>query len=215
MKKSVIILLLLICIFTLNAEMYMSFGLKGGISLNHMWGDDWDNQVTFNTGDNTFRLGFSVGGFVSVNISNSIALQPEVYLSLIGGGYDYTEAGSTIENTQRLWVLEIPILLKLTMPAGNFRGAVFAGGNIMIKMFDYTQIDDDQEDVISDQQFERPYFGLVGGIEMDIPMNDKMYFIVDVRYCLMLSDIFAETMATGPEMKSNSLKFMVGIGTGM
>lgn len=218
MKKTIIILLLIVCTFTVNAQMSMAFGLKGGISLNHMWGDDWDAEVNIANGDNKMRLGFSIGGFAAISIMKNLAIQPEVYLSLIGGGYDYIDVVPT-ENTQRLWVLEIPILAKLTLPAGEFKGAVFAGGDIMIKVFEYNRITEssinNNEEPVNDIYFKRPYFGLVGGIELGIPMSQKMSFLIDIRYCWMLSDIFDEDYSVDPEQKSNSLKFMVGIATGM
>ena len=215
MKKSIIILIFIICTTTVSAQMNMSFGLKGGLSLNHMWGDDWDGQLVSFDAENAFRLGFSVGGFATININENIAIQPEVYLSLIGGGMDYTESGNEMEDTRRLWVVEIPILIKLTMPAGNFRGSVYAGGDIMIKVFDYTvEINGEEDDTEDDSLFNRPYFGLVGGIEMNIPISDSLYFIADVRYVCMLSDIFNKRTTSNPEYKSNSIKFLVGIGTG-
>jgi hypothetical protein len=216
MKKNIIIFLILtIFVFSAGAEMGMSFGMKGGISLNHMWGDDWDDVLNSDDGDNKMRLGFSVGGFAALNIMKNFAIQPEVYMSLIGGGYDYVAGGDTYENTQRLWVVEIPILAKLTLPAGNFKGSVFAGGDIMIKVFDYTSKTDEEEETINDIYFKRPYFGLVGGIELGIPMSNKLTFLVDIRYVWMLSDIFDEDFTNNTEFKSNSLKFMIGIATGM
>ncbi len=213
-KKSIIILIFIICAVTASAKINMSFGLKGGLSLNRMWGDDWDNQMTTDNGENALRLGFSAGGFAVINFNENIAIQPEVYLSLIGGGYNYTTGNTEIEYTHRLWVIEIPILLKLTIPAENFRGSVYAGTDIMIKIFDYSIIDDNvEEETTDDINFKRPYIGLIGGIEMDIPISDKLYFIVDVRYVLMLSDIFKSETTFNPEFKSNSIKFLIGIGT--
>jgi hypothetical protein len=199
--------------------MNMAFGVKGGISLNHMWGDDWDDQITLYDGDNKMRLGFSVGGFLAVNVMKNFALQPEIYISLIGGGMDYTYAGNEIENYQRLWILEIPILAKFIMPAGKFKGGIFAGPDIMIKMFDYTIREEssagDADAVTDDSFFKRPYLGLVAGVELGIPITQKMSFLIDVRYCLMVSDIYDDEVVVNPEWKSNSLKFMVGIGTGL
>ena len=219
MKKTLIVFLLAaICTLTASAEFSMAFGLKGGISLNHMWGDDWDSEVNSVNGDNKMRLGFSVGGFAALNIMKNLAIQPEVYLSLIGGGYDYINT-DTYEIRKRLWVVEIPILAKLTLPAGKFKGSLFAGGDIMIKVFDYQSVTEgpggEEEEPVDDIYFKRPYFGLVTGIELGIPMSGKITFLVDVRYTVMFSDIFDDTFESNPEYKSNSLKFMVGIGTGL
>ncbi len=65
MKKIIILVLVffLTTAFSLSAQSNMSFGVKGGISLSHFTGENWDDFVESNDGESKMRLGFSAGGF--------------------------------------------------------------------------------------------------------------------------------------------------------
>ena len=105
MKKIFIILILAMLIPTIGFSLNMSAGIKGGVSLNHMWGDDWDAYFDSNpTWEKKFRLGFSVGGFVSLDIMKNIAIQPEIYFSMIGGGFEDTASGSEADYKHQILV---------------------------------------------------------------------------------------------------------------
>ena len=148
-----------------------------------------------------------------------------LYFSMIVGGMDiddYLGSGYTLETFEKLLVVEIPILLKITLPTGKFKAALFADPDIMIKVGDYTyhsEFDGTEipgsETVTVDVYFKRPYFGLALGGEIDIPVSEKMFFIVDVRYVIMFSSIFDEDIFGENDSSMNSLKFMAGIGMSM
>ncbi len=136
-------------------------------------------------------------------------------------GWEMDDGINTLDFFRRIMVVEIPVLLKLTLPAGKFKAALFAGPDIMIKVGDYTyhaELDGTEvpgtENVLDDVYFKRPYFGLALGGEIDIPVSEKMFFIVDVRYVIMFSSIFDEDIY-GYDISMNSLKFMAGIGMSM
>ncbi len=71
MKKIVVFVLVLFLTTTisLSAQSYLTFGLKGGISLSHGTGDDWDWWLEDREAlygypvENKMKLGFSAGGF--------------------------------------------------------------------------------------------------------------------------------------------------------
>ena len=71
------------------------FGAKTGLNLANVTGDVEENSML---------IGFSVGGFVSVGISEAFSLQPELLYSTRGTSYD---GGNFVTS-----YLDIPILAK-------------------------------------------------------------------------------------------------------
>ncbi len=133
-------------------------------------------------------------------------------------GWEMDDGINTLDFFRRIMVVEIPVLLKLTLPAGKFKASLFAGPEVMIHVGEAnwwyeldgtdTNTGEDYEDITN------PFWGLALGGEIDIPVSEKMFFIVDVRYVIMFSSIFDENIY-GYDISMNSLKFMAGIGMSM
>ena len=209
MRKICIMLILSLLIPLLSFSLDMMAGIKGGPSINHFMGDDWEEWRDNNVGDgNKLTLGYSVGGFVSVNLTKNIAFQPEFYFTLTGGGAQASGYPDYVYK-EKIMVLEIPVLLNMGMSIGKMRASLLAGVDFMINVGDYKWETEspDNEGTHEYDNLKSFYIGLVGGVALDIPISAKTYFLIDVRYVFMLTSMFEDF-----EQKSNSLKFMGGLG---
>jgi hypothetical protein len=77
MKKT--LLTFFVAILTLSASAQLSGGLKGGLNLANFAGDVEDNSM---------RIGFHVGGFLTFNVSDALSIQPEVLYNSVGSKFE-------------------------------------------------------------------------------------------------------------------------------
>lgn len=126
----------------LAQESWWSVGLKPGVALSQLSGDDADhfNMSNCRADDNVdirggtcfVRTGASVGGFLSLRLTPTIAIQPEFYYVQRGGEYSLYYSprppgfpvGELITFTRVLDYIEIPLLLRWRQDIGIFRLAV-------------------------------------------------------------------------------------------
>jgi outer membrane protein with beta-barrel domain len=91
-------------------------GLLAGLNLSTVGGDDVD--------DAEGRTGGIFGGYVSLGIGRSWAIQPEVLFSMKGA----TDNSGGDETTLKVNYIEVPLLLRLNIPtAGSVDPHVYAG----------------------------------------------------------------------------------------
>lgn len=114
MKQVLIsIMALLIIAFSIShtsAQGITAIGLKGGLNLANISGEDAD--------DTNFRIGFAIGGFVTYSLNEQLALQPEIYFTSKGFKTEEEESNSysgyrysiSSESSVSLNYLEIPVL---------------------------------------------------------------------------------------------------------
>lgn len=185
-----------------------SFGLKGGINLADLRGDDVDV-------DTDFRLGATGGGFLTYSISDWFALQPEILYSQKGAEFGETIAGAPVEVTGKLDYLEIPILAKLTIPINStftpnlFIGPAFSfllSAKLKAEAMGVTIIDLDTKD------FQKSFdVGLVFGGGIDIAVGTGK-ITADTRYVMGLMNIDDPEVGDAPDVKNSVISFMVGYG---
>lgn len=103
-------------------------GVKVGINLAKLTGDDAEGLKT--------KVGIVGGAFITYSFSPTIAIQPELLYSMKGSKWDTTETfsreGVDVSYSEsikgKLTYLQIPILLKVTVPtSGNIKPSFFAG----------------------------------------------------------------------------------------
>ena len=101
----------------------MMFGIKGGLNLANITGDD--------VGDTSMKMGLVVGGSLCYNITEIFAIQPELLFTMKG-------AKETIEGEDgylKLSYIEIPLLLKVNLPTeGKIDPMLYAGPGFGILM---------------------------------------------------------------------------------
>jgi len=156
----------------------IQFGIRGGGNTSKLTGADLqDLEKNVKT-----KVGLVGGIFFAINIGKVITIQPEIL---------YTMKGSQLEDpfgeySGKLFgdYLEIPLLLKLSLPTPGIQPAIFAGPSIGFKLKEKLQING--EDVpLEEALLEKNDYGAVFGAGLDF----GRHFMIDVRYSLGLKKV--------------------------
>jgi hypothetical protein len=186
-------------------------GLKIGVSSAKLHGDDVGDLEDLLGEDLKSRIGFSVGGFITFNISEMFAIQPEVLYTMKGLRYEEEIFGETLKVWMKLDYLEIPVLVKIIFPSpGGVNPYLFAGPAVAIKVSGKVKAEfageSDEEDI---EDMKSTDFGLVIGAGVDFGFGalGKGTLSVDIRYSLGLSTI---SDFEGDDVKNGAFSLMVG-----
>lgn len=214
MKKLVVILgVLLLATAVLAQDEGKGLSAKGfkvGLNLANVSGSDVDallEAVTDETGlnaDKKMLMGFAFGGFLTFNLSPTIALQPEVLYSM--KGFKVTVEGVDVDMT--LNYLEIPVLLKARFGNSTTRPSLFAGPALGILLSSKAEASGFSVD--TDDLWKTTDFGIVFGGGVDFPAGQGT-MMFDARYTLGLT----QTPDSGPvdiDIKNTNISFMLGYG---
>ena len=106
--------LLTFCVPSAEAQSFSGFGIKGGAALAQLRGEV-EGEEDAETTDR--KLGFAVGVFGTIPLGPALALQPEVLYVQKGGAF--TEEDLEVEADLNLDYVQVPVLVKLTLPAGG------------------------------------------------------------------------------------------------
>lgn len=180
----------------------LTWGLKAGVSVANLYGDDVNHSDV--------RQGFSGGLFFNYRFNSRWAVQPEVLFRTKGAEL---EPGLTGENgvaDYDFGYLDIPVLAKYYIPAGNMlRPNIYAGPEVGFKLYgesNNSEIDEDLKDA---------EFGMAFGAGLDFNLgSDPANFVrtvgLNLGYTLGLTDIF-DTPAQ-PEARNGALLAALSIG---
>lgn len=165
------------CIITIFISISLSnateigFGAKGGLSFANMYGID-----AAYVGN---RIGFNVGAFTSIGLSNVFKIQSEVLYTQKGGRYvpPSPPPGVTI---LKLDYVEAPVLIKAVIPSHsgtNF--SLFTGPFVAYNISARAVYDTFPEyDIDNANDFD---YGLVFGAGLDFPLS-RGKIVLDARY---------------------------------
>jgi hypothetical protein len=170
-------LMALLLAYPLSAQV----GLKGGVNFSTLSQKGAD-VVSFSW---EMAAGFTVGAFYTVNISEYLALQPELYYSKKGGKLEGGILGVLASKSIAIHYLEIPLLLKLKFPTqSRINPSVFVGPYVSLKLSDKGEIKvlglELEEELI---EIKGSDYGLVFGGGVDFKVSNAMV-ILDIRYDL-------------------------------
>lgn len=87
----------------------VKFGVKGGLNVATLTGDV-DNADS--------KVGFHVGGFAEIKVSDKFAVQPELLYSTQGAKFEGSESGVSYEAKTNLSYLNIPVMAKYYVAEG-------------------------------------------------------------------------------------------------
>lgn len=178
MKK---VLVIVACIFmtTYGFAQDLKFGVKAGLNLSTVVGDDVE--------DTDMTAGLYFGGFLNVPLSDRLSFQPELLYSRQGWKSDWKFEGDSFKNTLKLSYLNIPMLLKMSLGASD-KIHVYAGpqlGFLLDAELDYEgnggSGTGDYEDYMNDIDFS-----IILGLSFNVSDNMSL----DVRYNRGLSNIY-------------------------
>lgn len=161
--------------------------------------------------DAKMKTGFQIGGFVTLNLGPSFALQPEFLYTTKGvkveGARTFSDGTNSIsyavDEDIKFTYLEIPILLKYRIPAkGSLRPSLFAGPSLAFKLsakedmaLTVTQsdgVDEESMNVSGSPDISNATssdIGLVFGGDVKLKAGSAN-FILDVRYTFGTSKVF-------------------------
>lgn len=184
MKKNILVCALALVLVVLvaapaSAATKFNFGLKAGASFSNVkWSDD--------AGDEKSVTKPSFGGFVVINLSPMLAIQPEINYLVTGEQWDITD-GEAVEN---FTYLHIPVLLRARlMKEGKFVPIVFAGPAVGFLL----SAKDTGVDV--KEFFKSTDFDLDFGLGAEIAFG-QIKGLLDLRYILGLTNVFNSDMVT-------------------
>jgi hypothetical protein len=175
MKKLFIAAIAVMSFGLANAQ-EVSYGVKAGLNVANLAPSKGD------AGD--ARIGFNVGGFVEIGISEKFSVQPELLFSTQGNKYSETILGTKIEFTQALNYINIPVLAKYYVAEGF---AIELGPQIGILASANTNVSaggESASDSIKDN-FKTIDFALAAGFSYKFTEN----FFANARYNLGLSNV--------------------------
>ena len=155
------------------------FGVKAGLNMSNFSGDVEDNSA---------KIGFQVGGFAEIKISDKFAVQPELLYSLQGAKY----SGEGDDLNYNFSYLNIPVMAKFFVAEGF---SLEAGPQLGILTSAKVTDGNDSEDI--KEFFESIDFGLNFGAGYDVAENIN----IGLRYSLGLSNIAKDS---GDDKISNS-----------
>lgn len=197
MKTKIIALLILAFLAcSLFSQGIVDKGIKAGINLANLTGDDVSD-------DAGMKFGIAAGGYLVYEINPMFALQPELLFTMKGTFVD----GEGYEQTTNLNYIEIPVLAKLNIPMdGMMKPAVFLGPAFGINMsatYDYESDYGDDDGDIDD--IKSTDFGLVLGAGASFGKIS-----VDARYNMGLTNIY--DLDGDPEAKNSVISLLFGYG---
>jgi hypothetical protein len=167
-----------------------TFGLKAGVSIANIKGDNTDALDT--------KTGFMGGGFASIPISAPAAIQPEVFYVQKGAKFGVGDVDASF----KLEYIEIPVLFKYTVDGESARPFFLLGPSFGYKISAKTEANGltaDVDDVSSTD------FGLVFGLGMNMQK-----FLIEFRYTLGLSNI-NDLEGDSDSLKNSAFGILAGI----
>lgn len=192
MKTKLIFLsTMLIFISVSSFSQGLTFGIKGGVTLNKLTGKSFKEEFSF---------GYHVGAFATLGMGGKLSLQPEVLFSQVttdtASNFSAVSPGFNKVKDVKLKYLSIPILLNYNL-SNLF--ALQVGPQYAIL------IDQDKNLTQNGKEaFKTGDFSMVGGLQLKL-----VKFRVYGRYVIGLSDI--SDVPNSGEWKNQSIQLGVGI----
>lgn len=184
-----------------NAE----FGIKAGANFSNMYTEDVD--------DNNVLTSFNAGLFVSLPITDFIAIQPEFLYSRKGSELTYDNALVTGKAKFKLNYLEVPVLLKVNLtPNLNVQAGPYFGYLIDANITNETNNGTfDFEENIDNDDFNKFDTGISVGIGFDFETIG-----IGARYNYGLKTVgkersFGNSNYTFPDGKNSSLNVYLAL----
>ncbi len=212
MKRSVVAL----CAFLLLAAFMprpataasIDLGVKGGLALSNLrWTGEGPEEGWCNLTKPVF------GVFAAFNLSQTFAIQPELYLWMAGAQIEDSFEGDTFKMQFLFNYLHIPVLAKVHLiKEGKVRPILFAGPAFSFLMTAkqkawYNGSPKGEEDV--KEYLKSTDLSAVFGGGLEFYLN-KIMLVLDVRYNLGFTNIDKESEDT--TIKNKAIMIMAGIG---
>jgi hypothetical protein len=205
MKKVfwIITALALTAVSSTDVTAQVRLGIRGGVSLATVGGDEVDNVSS--------RTGINVGATLLFPLGGNLGLQVGAGIADKGATLDI----DAVEATVKLTYIEVPVLLHLAIPTeGSFTPHLVAGTALSFQMgcdidgsagdlnvsapCDETELDVNSFDV-----------GLMGGAGVDIATSTELTITLDALYNYGLSTI--DGSEDPSDVKNRAWSFLAGV----
>lgn len=203
----------------------ISLGIKGGLNLAKIRTDEdiaMDEDLSFANDDIKMKPGLIIGGVFGIKLHEMFTIQPEVLFSMKGIKAEVDESSLKINYNY----LEIPVLLRLNIPAGSVIPNFYVGPAVAFRLGINGEAEimgialdlPDEEIEFMEENTKSVDFGLAMGGGIDINAGPGN-IVLDIRYTLGLLKIqkltdemedFGMTEDDLSEEKNGVLSFMVG-----
>ena len=203
--KKIILTAAAVFAFSFANAQDVKYGAKAGLNISSATGD------TEFYGDVSSKVGFQVGGFAEIKISDKFAIQPELLYSAQGAKSKYSDVDGldiyTYKDTQKLAYLNIPVMAKYYVAEGFSLEAGPQLGFLMSAEIEETETFEGETITTSTDNkddFNSTDFAFNLGAGYDVAENINL----SIRYSIGLSNIVKDS---GPFSVSNSnFAFAVG-----
>lgn len=216
MKRLIITIFAIVVVFTLSSASVsaqgLTAGLKGGMNIANLHGKDVKVLEEDIGADLVSKMGFCAGGFITYNINDMFAIQPELLFTMKGAKAEKEILGETMKVTMKANYLEIPVLAKLSIPTlGTVKPSLFVGPSLGIKLSGKLKTEiagiSAEEDISED--LKSTDFGLVFGGGIDFGLG-RGKLTVDARYTLGLTKVHEPEEEEEMDIKNGVISIMVG-----
>ncbi len=179
------------------------FGIKGGGNMANVNGSfasdlgDWKNTI-----------GFCAGIFVELNLGNVLTIQPEVLYTLKGAKAEGVVVDVPASEKLSFDYIEIPLLLKLRVPAGSIHPFIFAGPAIGFNLsskLEYALGDEEGAEPI--ENFKKVDYSAIFGAGLQL--GGSLHF--DVRYTMGLQKLIQVPDLEAFDLKNGVLSATIGL----
>jgi opacity protein-like surface antigen len=199
MKKIILTVAAVFAFGFANAQ-ETKFGVKGGLNVANISGDIEDNSS---------KVGFHVGGFVEIKVSDKFSVQPELLFSTQGAQREYSEdfGGTVVSINEKinLSYLNIPVMAKYYVAEGFSLEAGPQIGFLTSAKYKF-EAEGEEEEVDGKDDFESVDFGLNFGAGYDFTEN----LSAGLRYNLGLSNIVKTDAGNDNKFQNSVLSVSLG-----
>ena len=207
--KKIILSVAAMLTFGFVSAQEVQFGVKGGVNIATFVGDDTDDLDS--------KIGFHVGGFAEIKISEKFSVQPELLFSTQGAKMEdkYSEGGLNYDVSAKINTsyINIPVMAKLYVAEGfsleagpqiGFLMSAKTKAEATVSAGDITQSGSEEVDV--KDQFNTVDFGLSFGLGYKFTEN----LSAGARYNLGLSDVNKEVEGQALSVKNSVIQVSIG-----
>lgn len=185
--KKLILFIALIALSLSLAYAQSTFGVKGGLNISHIAGDDA-------LASSDPLVGVHGGVMLQFHLMPSLIFQPEFIYTQKGHSYKYNAADVYTKHAVSLDYLELPLLLKLNVVAGTVKIQPYAGATIsyLIGARDKRTVSSTNTSTTTSYNINSQMKDLAAGIALGGEVVIKDRYMVGGRYVFGVTNIYED-----------------------
>jgi hypothetical protein len=181
-------------------------GIKLGFNLSSL-STDLDHNYEM-----TSKTGFCIGGFLLFRMGGGLELEPGILFTMKGGKWEYSGTTYNYALIYKFNYLEIPVLVKMSVPLSKNVYPFFTGGPFLSLKMGAKGIAEitPKSGQPTEDEFETDIkfldFGLIFGGGASMSLREKVKISLEIRYSLGLANIDKSEES----FKTRNLLFVLG-----